>query len=116
MARIRVGDMVEVLAGNDRGKRGRILRIIPKRQRVVVQGVNMRWKHMRKSQQYPQGGRVQRETPFHISNVMFYDEDAGARTRLGYTRQDGRKLRVSVKSGKPVTGVREDGGKKAKED
>ncbi|MHC4224419.1 MAG: 50S ribosomal protein L24 [Planctomycetota bacterium] len=56
MPRIRKGDFVEVISGNERGKRGRVLRIIRDKNRVVVQGVNLRWKHMRKSQQNPQGG------------------------------------------------------------
>ena len=99
MGRIRKGDMVEVLAGNDRGKRGRVLRMVPDKNRIVVQGVNLRWKHMRKSQQMPQGGRMRREMPLHVSNVMLFDEGAQQRSRVGYTVADGKKVRVARKTG-----------------
>ncbi len=102
MGRIRKGDMVEILAGNDRGKRGRVLRVIPDKDRIVVQGVNLRWKHMRKSQQMPQGGRMRREMPLHVSNVMLFDEAAQQRSRVGYTVQDGKKVRVARKTGAVV--------------
>jgi large subunit ribosomal protein L24 len=99
MANIRKGDLVEVVGGNDRGKRGRVLRVIPDRDRIVVEGVNVRWKHMRKSQKTPQGGRIQRELPIHRSNVMFYDEGAGVRSRLGSRVVDGKKARILRKGG-----------------
>ena len=99
MGRIRKDDMVEVLAGNDRGKRGRVLRVIPDKNRIVVQGVNLRWKHMRKSQQMPQGGRMRREMPLHVSNVMLFDEGAQLRSRVGYKVEDGKKVRVLRKTG-----------------
>ena len=104
MARIRKDDLVEVTAGNDRGTRGRVLKIIPKKDRVLIQGVNLRWKHMRKSQQSPQGGRIRKEIPIHVSNVMLIDETSDSATRIGYQRIDGKKVRVSRKSGKPITG------------
>lgn len=102
MARIRKGDMVEVIGGNDRGKRGRVLRVIPDKNRVVVQGVNLRWKHMRKSQQAPQGGRMRREMPIHASNVMIFDETSGARTRVGFRVVDGKKVRIARRTGKEI--------------
>ena len=102
MARIRKGDMVEILAGNDRGKRGRVLRMIPDKDRIVVQGVNLRWKHMRKSQQMPQGGRMRREMPLHVSNVMLFDEGAQERSRVGYAVVEGKKVRVARKTGEVV--------------
>ncbi len=105
MARIRKGDMVEILSGNDRGKRGKVLRTIPSKDRLVVQGVNLRWKHLRKSQQNPQGGRVRREMPIHASNVMVYDEASGSRVRVGYRYVDGRKVRVDRKTGVEVGGA-----------
>jgi len=104
MARIRKDDLVEVTAGNDRGTRGRVLKIIPKKERVLIQGVNLRWKHMRKSQQSPQGGRIRKEIPIHVSNVMLIDETSDSATRIGYERIDGKKVRVARKSGKPITG------------
>jgi len=102
MARIRKGDMVEVIAGNDRGKRGRVLRVIPDKGKIVVQGINLRWKHMRKSQQSPQGGRMRREVPIQTSNVMFFDEGAAIRSRLGSREEGGKKIRVLRRSGTPV--------------
>ena len=104
MARIRKGDMVEILAGNDRGKRGRVLRMIRDKDRIVIQGVNLRRKHMRKSQQMPQGGRMRREMPLHVSNVMLFDEGAQERSRVGYAVVDGKKVRVARKTG-AVVGV-----------
>ena len=102
MAQIRQGDMVEVVAGDDRGKRGRVLRVIPKKNRIVVQGINLRWKHMRKSQKSPQGGRVRREVPLQISNVMLFDEAAGIRSRLGSAMKDGKKVRFGRRTGQPA--------------
>jgi len=99
MARIRKNDMVEVIAGNDRGKRGRVLRLLVHRDRLVVEGINLRWKHMRKSQQMPQGGRVRREIPIHRSNVMLFDEASGARTRVGFRMEGGKKVRVARGTG-----------------
>ena len=102
MARIRKNDTVEIISGNDAGVRGRVLRMIPSKNRLVVQGVNLRWKHLRKSQQNPQGGRVRRETPLHISNVMLYDVEAGIRTRVGFLVIDGKKTRIARKTGKVI--------------
>jgi large subunit ribosomal protein L24 len=104
MPRIRKDDMVEIISGNDRGKRGRILKMVLKKDRVLVQGINLRWKHMRKSQQSPQGGRIRKEIPVHVSNVMLIDETSDSATRIGYERIDGKKVRVARKSGKPITG------------
>jgi large subunit ribosomal protein L24 len=102
MAGIRKGDLVEVIAGNDRGKKGRVLRVLPERDRVVVEGVNVRFKHMRKTQKTPQGGRLKRELPIHRSNVMLFDEASGRRSRLGSGIVDGKKTRILRSSGKPV--------------
>jgi large subunit ribosomal protein L24 len=102
MARIRKDDMVEVIAGNDRGKRGRVLKVNPKKERVLIQGINLRWKHMRKSQQSPQGGRIRKEIPIHVSNVMLVDEAADTRTRVGSAVKDGKKVRVARKTGNEI--------------
>ncbi len=67
---VRRGDTVEVVTGNARGQRGRVLRSIPEKGRVVVEGVNLVWKHMRRSREHPRGGRIQIEAPMHASNVM----------------------------------------------
>jgi len=78
---VRSGDSVIVIAGNDKGKTGEIVRAMPKENRVVVAGVNMRWKHRKPTQQNPQGERVQEEFPIHASNVMHLDPDTGKGVR-----------------------------------
>ncbi len=102
MARhIRKGDMVIVTAGNDRGVTGEVLRVIPKRDRVVVQGINVRSKHLKPSQANPQGGIVRREMPIHISNVSPVVDGKPTRVRFE-VRKDGSKARVAVRGGKDL--------------
>ena len=100
---VRSGDQVEVIAGNYRGARGPILRTIPKKNLVVIEGVNMRKRHQAPSQQNPEGGIVTFEAPIHVSNVMLVDPNANEasryRTRID---EDGTKERISVKSGNPI--------------
>ena len=79
---VKKGDRVRVVAGNEKGKEGKILRVYRSRERVIVEGVNMRVRHMKPSATYPQGGRVEREIPIHVSNVMPIDSD-GEPTRVG---------------------------------
>lgn len=100
--RIRQGDMVAVVSGDDRGKRGRVLRIIPEKNRVVIEGVNLVFKHLRKSQQHPQGGRIRREAPVHMSNVMPVDTETNRPTRVKSVEVDGKRTRVGVRSGAEV--------------
>jgi len=102
MTRLRKGDNVIVIAGVDRGKKGRVLSVAPRLDRIVVEGVNMKWKHVRKSQDNPQGGRTHREYPLHVSNVAFLADAAGKGARLGAKVEGGRKVRVLRPSGKPV--------------
>jgi len=96
-ARIRKDDTVIVIAGDQKGARGKVLRVLPEKQRVVVEGVNMVYRHVRKSRQNPQGGRVQKEAPIHISNVMPVDPrtDRGARVKFP-VKPDGSKQRVTA--------------------
>ena len=102
MARhIRKGDMVIVTSGNDRGATGEVLRVIPKTSRVVVQGINVRSKHLKPSQNNPQGGIVRREMPVHISNVSPVVDGKPTRVRWE-TREDGSKVRVAVRGGKEL--------------
>lgn len=79
---IRKGDMVRVISGNDRGKEGKVLKVFREKERVIIEGVNIRIKHTRPSQLYPQGGRIQQEMAIHASNVMPIDTD-GIPTRIG---------------------------------
>lgn len=96
--KLRKNDMVVVLAGKDRGKRGKILQIDRENGKVLVQGLNMVKKAMKKRKQSDTGGIVERETPMHISNVALVAK-GGAATRLGYTVADGKKKRIARKSG-----------------
>ncbi len=82
---VKKGDRVRVISGNFKGTEGRILRVFPKKERVIVEGVNLRWRHTRPSAAQPQGGRVEREMPIHVSNVMPLD-GSGNPTRVGRKR------------------------------
>lgn len=79
---VKKGDRVRVIAGNARGTEGRILRVLPKTERVIVEGVNVRVKHTKPNQQNQQGGRIEAERPIHLSNVMPLDA-TGKPTRVG---------------------------------
>lgn len=103
---VKKGDEVKIIAGNDKGKEGRILAVFPKKERVLVEGINMRIFHDQPSQQNPQGGRIEREVPVHISNVMVIDPATGEPTRIGRKRIEeeggGRWVRYSKKSGEII--------------
>ena len=100
MARhIKTGDTVIVTSGADKGKTGKVLRILTGKDRVVVEGVNRVWKHVRPNQRNPQGGRIQKDAPIHLSNVMPLDPTSGKGTRVRFQEKDGRKHRVAVASG-----------------
>jgi large subunit ribosomal protein L24 len=110
--RVRKGDTVAVVAGNDRGKRGRVLRVLPEQNRVIVEGVNLVFKHLRRSQTNPQGGRVRREAPIHASNVMPIDPETNRPTRVSRKVEGGKRVRVARRSG-AVIGASTGGGRKA---
>ncbi len=97
------GDRVRVIRGNHRDAEGTVLRVIRKTRQVVVQGVNMRKRHTRPSQQNPEGGIITSEGPIHISNVMLIEPatDDASRIRIR-VEPDGLKERIAVKSGNPV--------------
>ncbi|MCB9914427.1 MAG: 50S ribosomal protein L24 [Planctomycetes bacterium] len=78
---VRSGDQVIVIAGNDKGKTGTVVQALPDAGRVIVEGVNLRWKHRKPTQQNPQGERVQVECPIHASNVMHLDPKTGKGVR-----------------------------------
>ena len=101
---IRRGDVVVVISGKDKGKRGEIQKVIGKDNRVVIRGVNIRTRHARPTQQN-QEGLYTFEAPIHVSNVMLVDPDSGEPTRVGYRFTDsGEKIRVSKKSRKDIDG------------
>ena len=99
--KIKKGDTVEVVAGKDSGKRGRVLKVDPEREQLVIEGVNMIKRHTRPNpQKRIQGGIVEREAPIHGSNVMLVSPDSGQRTRVGFkVLDDGRKVRVAKSDG-----------------
>jgi large subunit ribosomal protein L24 len=100
-ARIKTGDMVVVITGSDKKKTGKVLDIDNKTGKVLVEGINRVWKHVKPNQQNPQGGRIQKEAPVHISNVMPVDPSTGKGTRVKSAVQDGKKVRVA-KSGTAI--------------
>jgi large subunit ribosomal protein L24 len=103
IAHVRKGDTVVVVAGKERGKRGRVLRVIPEKSRVVVERVNMIKKHQRPTQKLRQGGIIEREGPIHLSNVMLVDPTSDKPTRIGMRAlTDGKKVRVARKSGEII--------------
>jgi large subunit ribosomal protein L24 len=81
--KIRKNDHVMVIAGNARGKSGKVLKVYPERERVIIEGVNIIKRHSRPNQKNPQGGIVQREAPIHVSNVMLLDPKTNEVTRVG---------------------------------
>jgi len=99
--KIKKGDTVEVVAGKDSGKRGRVLVVDRARERLVIEGVNMIKRHTRPNpQKNVKGGIVEREAPIHVSNVMILSPDSGQRSRIGYRiLDDGRKVRVAKVDG-----------------
>jgi large subunit ribosomal protein L24 len=101
--KVRSGDEVQVMAGKDRGKRGRVLRVDPRRERVYVEGLNMVKRHMRPQQvggaQQTAGGVIEREGAIHVSNVMLVDPKDGKPTRVGVERENGKRFRVAKRSG-----------------
>ncbi len=96
---VKKGDKVMVISGKDKGKTGVILASFPKKDRVLVEGVNIVKKHTKPSQVNPQGGIISQEAPIHVSNVMPIDPKTGVPTRVGYQVVDGKKVRVAKKSG-----------------
>lgn len=104
MARhVKKGDVVAVIAGNDKGKTGEVLRVDYAAGKVLVQGINRVYKHLRPSRQHPQGGRIQKEMPISISNVLPVDPKTNLPTRVGFRiAADGSKERVAKKSGESL--------------
>jgi large subunit ribosomal protein L24 len=101
--KIRKDDEVIVLTGRDKGKRGAVLRVVTRTDRVLVEGVNVTKRHVKPTQADPQGGIVEREAPIHISNVALIDPESDRPTRVRYKRlEDGRKVRVAARSGEVI--------------
>ena len=97
---IRSGDVVEILSGDDRGKRGKVLRVLPKEGKIVVEGINRVWKHVKPNRRNPQGGRLSKEMPIQASNAALIDPQTNKPTRVGVRiLNDGSKERYAKKSG-----------------
>ena len=105
--KIRRNDKVVVIAGKDRNKQGRVLRVIADRQRVLVQGVGLVKKHIKPNpQRNIQGGIAEQESPIHISNVMLLDAD-GKRTRVGSREENGKRVRIARSTGAVIETAKE---------
>ncbi len=105
MAKIRIkkGDRVKVVSGKDKGKEGKILRNLPVRGMVVVEGVNMATKHVKPTQSNPQGGIVKQESPVYVSKVMLVCPSCGKATRVSRAfLEDGQKVRLCKKCGEII--------------
>ena len=104
--RIKKGDNVIVIAGNDKGKTGKVLSVIPAENRAIVEGVNLVSKHTKPNTKAPQGGIIKKEASIHVSNVQLLDPKSTAAkpvpTRIGHKFVDGKKVRYAKKSGEEI--------------
>jgi large subunit ribosomal protein L24 len=99
---IKKGDTVYVLAGEDRGKTGRVLSVQATKQRAIVEGINIVTKATKPSAKHPQGGLVKLEASVHISNLSLIDPKSGKPTRISIRREEGKTIRISKKSGEEI--------------
>jgi large subunit ribosomal protein L24 len=100
--KIKKGDRVVVLAGRDKGRRGDVLKVIPKENRAIVQGVNIVARHQKQTQN-TEGGIITKEASIHVSNLALEDPKDKAQTRVGYkVLEDGRKVRFAKRSGEII--------------
>lgn len=99
---VKKGDTVVITTGKDKGKKGTVLVAMPKEQRVVVEGINKVKKHTKPNPRMQTGGIFEKEAPIHVSNVMIWDEKAKSGSRVRHTENNGKKVRVAVKSGEII--------------
>lgn len=103
MLHIKKDDTVFVLSGNDKGKKGRVLSIDPKKGRAIVEGINMIKKSTKPTAQHPQGGIIEKEAPIALCKLAVLDPKSGKPTRVGFKiKEDGKKVRISKKSGEEI--------------
>ena len=103
MLRIKKNDKVVVISGKDKGKTGKVLKVFPKRRRVLIEKINMVKKAQRRTQQDQKGGIIELEAPIHISNVMLADKKNNKPTRFGVSiLKDGTRVRISKRSGEDI--------------
>ncbi|MFI3283501.1 MAG: 50S ribosomal protein L24 [Erysipelotrichaceae bacterium] len=98
------GDKVKVITGKYKGTIGEVTQVFPKKEMVVVEGVNMIKKSLKPTQANPDGGIIEKEAPIHVSNVMAYDSKAKKSSRIGYVEEKGNKVRVYKSTGNKVKG------------
>ena len=99
--KIKKDDTVLVITGKDKGKKGKVLKALPKETRIIVEGVNVQTKHQKQSRQERAEIKHQ-EGPINVSNVMYYDKKSNAPTRIGYKIENGKKIRIAKKSGAAI--------------
>jgi large subunit ribosomal protein L24 len=99
--KIKKDDVVQVITGKDKGKRGKVLKAMPKVGKIIVEGVNIQTKHAKQTRKTPAEIKHQ-EGPIDVSNVMYYDNKAKAPTRIGYRFENGEKIRISKKTGAAI--------------
>ena len=99
--KIKTGDNVKVITGNNKGSEGKVLKIVSDKNRLIVEGVNMVKKHMKPNAQNPQGGIIEKEASIHISNVSLLTS-SGEPTKVGYRMDDNKKVRFSKKSNEVI--------------
>jgi large subunit ribosomal protein L24 len=99
---IKKGDTVIVNRGEDKGKTGKVLQVLVKEQRAIVEGINVVSKHTKPNAKNPQGGILEKEAPIHISNLNLIDPKSGKATRIAIKVVDGKKVRIAKKSGEEI--------------
>jgi large subunit ribosomal protein L24 len=101
--KIRKGDLVQVIAGDSKGKQGRVLEVLLSKNRAIVEGANMISKHTKPNATNPNGGIIKKEAAIHVSNIMLVDAKSGKPTRVGRKRNaDGKLVRIAKKSGEEI--------------
>jgi large subunit ribosomal protein L24 len=109
--RLQKGDQVVIIAGKDKGKKGKVMRLFKETDRVIVEGVNLVKRHMKPNARMQQGGILEREQPLHASNVMLVDPSTGKGTRIkSKTDEKGVKIRIAVKCGEEIPSPRKAAG------
>ena len=100
--KIKKGDQVIVITGRDKGTTGEVIKSMPKENKVIVQGINLVKRHTKPTQESA-GGIISKEAPIHVSNVALIDPKDGKATRVGFKVEDGKKVRVSKRSGEVIS-------------
>ncbi|MFV0255440.1 MAG: 50S ribosomal protein L24 [Erysipelotrichaceae bacterium] len=100
--KIKKGDQVKVITGSSKGTIAKVKDVLPKEDKVIVEGVNIVKKNIKPSQMNPDGGVIEFEKPIHVSNVMIYDSKAKTGSRVGYKEEKGKKVRFYKKTGKTI--------------